>query len=299
MAIRSMTSAVAGLRAQQTAMDVIGNNIANVNTAGFKASQTTFSDMFYQTINGGGTQVDPSQVGYGAQVANVSKNMSKSGYTQTDNATDVYLDGEGFFALGSQTDCSTSGSIYYSRLGKFSTPNGYLCDASGNYVLDDKKKAVQLVSDAATTVTLHPASGADVTITNANYGQLMNISINTDGTITASIDNVTGTLQSVPASGGTASNMHIGFVTFNNPSGLSEAGNSYFTSTQSSGTPNFMVAGTNNSTAMRAGKLEQSNVDLASEFTSMIVTQRGYQANARVITVSDSMLEELVNLKRS
>lgn len=296
MAIRSMTSAVAGLRAQQTAMDVIANNIANVNTAGFKASQTTFSDMFYQTVNGGGAQVDPSQIGYGAQVAGISKNMSKSGYTQTDNATDIYIDGEGFFAVNSKPD--GTGGTFYTRLGHFSTPGGYLCDSSGNYVLNTNGKAVQLVStsttDTSLEVKLHPVTGSDQDITAANYGNLSNISINSDGTISASIDNVSGVLTD-----GAGNKITIGLATFNNPSGLNEAGNSYFTTSESSGAATIQTAGSGNSTSMRAGKLEQSNVDLASEFTSMITTQRGYQADSRVITVSDSMLEELVNLKRS
>lgn len=302
--MRSMQSAVTGLRAQQTAMDVIGNNIANVNTVGFKASVTNFSDLFYQTLTNASATVNPSQVGYGAQVSNVSKNMSTVGASTTDSPYDLYIDGEGFFSVA--TSSTATSPDYYTRVGHFSFNQGYLVDGSGNYVLSSGNTAIDLdgtVTAGVCSVQLKPTDGSsnididDVATANdpkGTYSALTNISINSDGSISATVDNKTGTL--VDGSGNT---IKIGLATFINSSGLSQVGQNYYAATTASGAPTYTTAGNNNSTVIRTGELEMSNVDLAKEFTNMITTERGYQANSRVITVSDTMLEELINLKRS
>ena len=112
--MRSMMSAVTGLKAQQTSMDVIGNNIANVNTAGFKSSSTQFEDLFYQTLSGATVETNPSQVGYGAEVSGVSKNMTSAGATTTDDPWNLYIDGDGYFAVASQTGATTPS--YFTRV---------------------------------------------------------------------------------------------------------------------------------------------------------------------------------------
>lgn len=318
--MRSMTSAVTGLRAQQTAMDVIGNNIANVNTAGFKSGSTNFEDLFYQTVNSGTTQVNPSQVGYGSQVANVSKNMTNQGANQTDNPTDLYIDGDGFFAVNTKQD--GSGQTYYSRVGNFHfDQNGNLNDSNGNYVISNfnnnttgQPEGVKLCDTTLTgmntagSVILRANDGSgdieltkgDGTAANPNtFAQLSNISIASDGSITASIGNTTGTIYEYDTATAGYTQEQIQLNTFMNEAGLLQDGNNYFLATKSSGTANRTTAGGTNKTVIRSNALEMSNVDLAKEFTDMIVTQRGFQANSRVITVSDSMLDELINLKRS
>jgi flagellar hook protein FlgE len=105
---------------------------------------------------------------------------------------------------------------------------------------------------------------------------------------------MTGTIKNA-----TENDVDIALANFVNPNGLNESGNSYYVAGVSSGNPSYVIAGSGNATVIRSGELEMSNVDLAKEMTNMIVTERGFQANSRVITVSDSMLEELVNLKRS
>lgn len=300
--MRSMMSAVTGLRAQQTAMDVIGNNIANVNTTGFKSSSTNFEDLFYQTLDAGTQQVNPSQVGYGSQVSNVSKNMTSTGATQTDNPTDLYIDGQGFFAVNTKAD--GTGQTYFTRVGNFHfDQTGKLVDSSGNYVESNLGAAgvyknVHLDTDATSAAWLIPNDGtAAVQITSGtNFAQLSNISINSDGSIKASIGNKTGTISS---DGTAANDIKVGLATFLNDSGLSEVGSNYYLASQSSGAANYTTGGGTNATVIRSNALEMSNVDLAKEFTDMITTQRGFQANSRVITVSDSMLDELINLKRS
>jgi flagellar hook protein FlgE len=320
--MKSLSSAVSGLEAQQTAMNVIGNNIANVNTDGFRSSSTNFEDLFYQTLNPGTSEVDPSQVGYGAQVSNVSKNMTSQGATQTDNPTDLYIDGSGYFAVNTKLDPSTNapiGQTYYTRVGHFSfDQNGYLVDGNGNYVMsestDESTGDVTLspvdLGNATTPMYLIPNDGSAPILINGtnppddsgtNISQLSNIAIGSDGSITASLGDATGTIAtSSDATAGVATNPErIGLANFLNEAGLSEVGNNYYVASQSSGAPSYTTAGNNNSTVIRTNALEMSNVDLASEFTNMIITERGFQANARVITVSDSMLDELLSLKRS
>ena len=136
--LRSLSSGVAGMKAHQTRLDVIGNNISNVNTYGFKSSRTTFSSVYYQTttaakastaINGGG--VNANQIGYGSQVMGIDVLMTRSGFTSTGQSTDLAIAGEGFFQV-----MDGSGNIYYTRNGAFKfDSNGYLVDSNGNYVL--------------------------------------------------------------------------------------------------------------------------------------------------------------------
>lgn len=308
--VRSMSSAVAGLRSEQTAMDVIGNNIANVNTAAFKSSQTNFSDIYYQSLKGASSAINPSQVGYGSQVASINKNMTTGGSSPTDNPYDVFINGEGFLAVNTSTD--GTGGTFYTRLGSLKiTADGYLRDQNGNVVLGKDGTAEQpihLVSNTVTPPAVPPADAYDVYlqpeggtaqhITAANYSQLMNIQINPDGSISGSLDNVVGKLTFAPvAPATTGTPLQISLATFLNPAGLTENGDSYYTANAASGPANYTTAGT--TTKLDTGRLESSNVDLANEFTNMITVQRAYQANSRIITVSDSMLEELVNLKRS
>lgn len=319
--MRSMQSAVTGLRAQQTAMDVIGNNIANVNTVGFKASLAEFSDLFYQTLNSGNETVAPSQVGYGAQMSNVSKNMTSVGAQTTDNPTDLYLDGEGFFGVTADPNGKTP--QYFTRVGNFSfNTQGYLVDkATGFYVMGYDASAVapnpkmspikintNTIAGSPTTYTnviklVPTGGGAAIDIDDSGtFAGLTDVSINSDGSITAKVNNTTGKLYiggTHGSAGADGQKLQIGLSTFLNSSGLAQVGNNFYVATESSGAANETTPGTNNNTQIRTGELEMSNVDVAKEFTNMIQTQRGFQANSRIITVSDSMLEELVNLKRS
>ncbi len=434
--VRAMYSGVAGLRAHQTRMDVIGNNIANVNTYGFKASRTTFRDVYYQTLSGAsqGTQlrggVNPTQVGYGAQVASIDILMGQSGFQPTDNGMDVAIAGQGFLQVQ-----DAAGNVFYTRAGMLTIDaNGNVIDSAGNFVLgasgadartaapssgkiqvtvppvqDNQafdEKAVTLFGNFSQTVklncigagengnmTVHFAKGTPgvptkavlegttVTITfdplesfddvsdinkyltiasgtpgdpadpattvgivdgNGNY--ISQDSIPGGGFVLSDVifpvDTDTPTV-SQPLSGealsklgtfkteegrsfalqevkdltsisigsdGVISGNHaihgtlvlgrIDLAIFNNPEGLNAEGNTYFSQSANSGDPYICVAGTSGSGGLQAGTLEMSNVDLSAEFTDMITTQRGFQANARIITVTDEMLSELVNLKR-
>ncbi|MFT9055170.1 MAG: flagellar hook-basal body complex protein [Ethanoligenens sp.] len=337
--MRALNSAVTGLRAQQTAMDVIGNNIANVNTAGFKSSRTDFSDLFYQTLQGGTNTTNASEVGYGTKVSGISKDMSTTGYTATGISSNLFISGNGYFIVSNDDGSHTAGTSksdlaantatvndLYTRVGNFkTTADGYLVDASGNYVMGVDASTLQTAAIKLHAInfvgsTFHPSDATgttgDVTIldpnsttatdaTHVKWGSsaIQDMTFNQDGTISATINGVKGTFEygtSVGATGAAATdNMTIGLASFANQDGLTQAGNTSFASSASSGSASYMQPMNNNQTYLVSGGLEQSNVDLAQEFTNMIVTQRGFQANSRVITVADSLLEEIVNLKRS
>lgn len=263
--MRSLYSAISGIKNHQIKMDVIGNNIANVNTTGFKRSRVTFSTMLSQTLKGaaaptatptGGTNA--IQVGMGSSIGSIDQIMTQGSQQSTGNPTDMMIQGAGFFTLS--PDGGTT--LYYSRSGAFTLDsNGDLVDpASGAYVLD--------------------SSGATINIppTVDSY------SIAQDGSITT-------ITAGVPTAGPV-----IGVSTFANPGGLTSIGGSFYTESTNSGAAVLAAVGL--ASKVLSNVVEMSNVDLSTEFTDMIVAQRGFQANSRVITVSDTLLEELINLKR-
>ena len=313
--VRSMYSGVSGLRTHQTRMDVIGNNIANVNTYGFKASRATFRDIYYQTLQGatapgennrnGGTS--PNQVGYGVALNTIDKQMSQSGFAFTDNSLDVAIDGEGFIMLE-----SASGEKFYTRAGILDIDaNGNLVDGNGNFVLGNNS---EINIDGAGTITTAPddmilnsgtAEKGKINILNGitcnpavTVGDFKSITISKTGEIIGNIKKEIA--QGPPAvfAEGIVKLGRISTAVFDNPKALNEAGSNYFTKSINSGEARAVIPGLAAGGAIVSGALELSNVDLSKEFSDMITTQRGFQANSRIITVSDQMLEELVNLKR-
>lgn len=280
--MRSLYSGVAGLRTHQTRMDVIGNNIANVNTYGYKSQRATFRDMYYQTTQAASDGKNSKQLGYGSQIGSIDTMMDQAGFASTDRPLDAYIDGEGFFVV---QDPQNTSDVLYTRLGALSfmpdsaNPTTFkLVDMNGNSV-KGVSGAGALTNDSAIS-TLN-------NIEIANFNNYTNVSIGSNGKITG-IDN-TGAVQTL----GT-----IAVAKVPNPEGLSLQGNSYYKAIKNTGTIVAENAGEKGVGGFVTGALEMSNVDLASEFTSMITAQRGYQANSRIISVVDSMLEELVNLKR-
>jgi flagellar hook protein FlgE len=275
--IRSLYSGVSGLRNHQTKLDVISNNIANVNTAGYKSQRVIFKDLYYQTMASasapgaakGGT--NPMQLGYGSKIASIDMINTRSGYQTTDVATDLYISGDGYFRVR-----DTAGEINYTRVGAFNfDAEGKLVDSSGSIVsgwLD-----ITGVQDETTISNIVIPNIADYT----------EIAVGPDGTINA-----------IDSSGDTVTLARIALAKFPNPNALSMQGNQYYKQTQNTGEPKYAVPGSDATGSLIANGLEMSNVDLSKEFTDMIVTQRGFQANSRSITTSDEILQELVNLKR-
>lgn len=263
--LRSMFSAISGLRSHQTMMDVVGNNIANVNTTGYKNSRATFQESLTQVIRGatdatpavGGT--GPMQIGLGARIAATDTNYTQGATQVTGRPSDLAIQGDGFFRVESD------GETFYQRGGAFNWDvAGNLVTPNGAFVLDD----------AGAPINFDPA-----TVTDPQVGQ--------DGTVTGR--DATGAAVAI----GT-----IGLSRFANSNGLERVGSGLFRETANSGAPIDGTPNTNGLGFLQSGTLEMSNVDLAAEFTNMIIAQRGFQANSRTITSSDEILQELVNLKR-
>ena len=330
--LRSMDSAVSGLRAHQNKLDVIGHNIANVNTNGFKAQNYTFKDTMYQTstasTNGTASAggVNAAQYGYGALMGVISMDMTASTPTYKGgfNAT---IDGSGFFITNSQRlDAQTvsgtadegvlkSSSFGFTRVGQFNIDsNGYITDGNGNFVYgfrvndDGTNQSTNLETLRVPAGVLQKANGDyDITWKDAPDAAMeaLDVQINKMGDVQVSLKiqyettdaagNVTGTEEKTA----TITIGQVAIATFQNEEGLTKDGNGYYVSTPSdnTGTGSAGRPGDGRSTLM-PGYLEASNVDMATEFSEMIMTQRGFQANSKIITVSDEILNDLINMKR-
>lgn len=412
--IRSMFSAISGLRAHKTMLDVVGNNIANVNTAGFKSSAVLFQDVLSQNIQGAGAGAptadiggtNASQVGLGVKVGRVSTSFSQGALQRTDREMDFAIRGDGFFSVKSAGEnlYTRAGSLSLDAQGRLVTATGGLvqgwsADPSGVINTDSMAGNISvpvgdLVPPVATTdVSMggnlaagdtigtsyttstevfdtqgapHLASftfaktAADEWTVSGSYGSPASPIALTDnvltfdggGKLTAPADNTVniaaneipgvpaftlsvssasaeisqfggnanvsvtgqngsaaGSLQALSVSqegvligsysnGRTQPIAQFALMLFGNPSGLEKVGDSSFRETVNSGVAQINSAGIGGRGLISSGTLEMSNVDLASEFTNLIVAQRGFQANSRVITASDQVLADIVNLKR-
>lgn len=304
--MKALYSGVSGMRSHQTKMDVIGNNIANVNTNGYKAQRTTFRDVYYQQIKNptepgnvagiirGGT--NSGQVGYGAQVGSIDTMHTISGYSPTNRSTDVYINGEGYLVV--QT---SNGDRLYTRLGALGFDEaGNLVDVNGSSVMGWN---VEDYGDAASDYAPDYEAGEGTTprtvspITIKDFDNYKNITINEDGTITGTLKTAMTTPANVPEDTVLVIGK-IAIANIPNQNALVLEGNSYYRAGNNTGAITYEEAGTQGTGGLVTYGLEMSNVDLANEFSDMIITQRGYQANTKIISVVDQMLEELVNLKR-
>ncbi|HET6561862.1 MAG TPA: flagellar hook-basal body complex protein [Marmoricola sp.] len=284
--LRSLFAGISGLRVNQTMLDVTGNNIANANTIGFKSSSTVFQDTLSQMLTGatgaaaprGGT--NPVQVGLGVQLAATSTNFNQGSAQTTGRPTDLMIQGDGFFVTqkGEELLFTRAGSFTFDETGTLVTPTGnrvmgYNLDPAGNAI---KGNLVPITLDPANAV---PAAPAGVELTSYNIGS--------DGKIRGIFDD--GVQRELG---------QVAMADFNNPMGLEKVGETSFRASANSGQPELGVASEGRLGTLIGGALEMSNVDLAAEFTNLILAQRGFQASSRVITTSDSVLEELVNIKR-
>lgn len=265
--LRSLFTGISGLRAHQQMLDVTSNNIANVNTVGFKSSSTVFEDTLSQTIAGAGAPganqggTNPVQVGLGVQLAATETNFTQGSSQYTGRTSDLMINGDGFFQVKNQ------GQLNYTRAGSFQA------DAAGHLVSPDGS-------------ILQDANGGDLDVSALNSGTYVSWSIAANGDVNA-VDN-TGTTTKL----GT-----VAMATFANPGGLQKVGDTQFQATRNSGAAQVGAPGTGSRGKLTPGYLEMSNVDLSGELTGLIISERGFQANSRVITTSDEVLQTLVNLK--
>lgn len=261
--IRALWTAASGMQSQQINIDVIANNLANVNTTGFKKSRPDFQDLMYQNLKSVGspstnsTQVPSGiQIGLGSKAAAVTKVFSAGNITQSGNDLDMAIEGDGFFQIQ-----LPDGATAYSRDGAFKK------DSQGRIVNSDG----------------YPLTPEMVIPNNASK-----VSIGNDGTVT-----VLQAGQSSPTSVGT-----IQLATFSNPAGLSSMGHNLYQPTDASGTANTGTAGQNGIGAISQGFLEMSNVSVMEEMVNMIVSQRAYETNSKAVQAADEMLQQTNNIKR-
>ncbi len=404
--MRSMFMGVSGLRNHQLKMDVIGNNIANVNTLGFKSSRVTFQELFNQTIRSavspqaGKAGINPMQVGSGVSVSTIDTTHLQGNSQPTENPTDMAIDGNGFFVVGTTlpTAFTRAGNFTRDAYGSLTSPSGlkvfgWVADDSGVFPLKDQAnlRPIQIpigqaINPVATTaisfaqnlgdnttsyqvpVDVSDSKGNKHTIdfnfvhdpvtpnewdwsgsydgvavgggtitfdTDTSYAGVVGNSVSLN-LAAAGADNMTieldfshltqnasettivpniingypaGTLKSftispngsiigIYSNGLSRAIAQVAVAAFNNPGGLIKQGENMYTESINSGLKQIGEAGSGGRGTIIPSSLEMSNVDLAQEFTDMIVTQRGFQANSRILNTSDEMLQELVNLKR-
>lgn len=293
--LRSMYSAVSGLRNHQIMLDVVGNNIANVNTFGFKAGRAVFEDNLSQIVRGAAAPtsagagpgiggINPAQIGLGVRLGGITNIMNQGGLQVTNQTTDLAIQGDGFFTV------EKAGQNFYTRNGAFNfDTEGNLVTSNGSYVLGYQFAPDATAADVApeplpapTPLKLPSAlGGAWAALTMESF------QINPDGKLIGAFSDGSKRVFG-----------QVAISTFNNPQGLEKVGGSMYTATTNSGTPKTGWPASGGRGTVESGTLEMSNVDLAQEFTNLIVSQRGFQANSRVVTASDEVLQDLVNMKR-
>lgn len=261
--IRALYTAATGMKAQETNIDVISNNLANVNTTGYKKSIPSFQDLFYQSVVEPGaptsaTTSNPTgiQIGLGVKTASVQKVFSQGDLQSTNNPLDVAIEGDGFFQIQ-----MPDGSTAYSRSGSFRLTQDGTITTSDGYTVDP---AITVAPDA------------------------QSITIGKDGQVA----------QVTPGSAAPATIGTLTAVRFPNNSGLKPVGQNLYVETEASGSPTsgkFADAGFGR---LSQGFLESSNVSVVEQVVNMITAQRAYEASSKGITTSDEMLSQAINLKR-
>ena len=292
--LRSLFAGISGLRVNQTMLDVTGNNIANANTIGFKSSSTVFQDTLSQMLTAstatsgtrGGT--NPIQIGLGVQVAETSGNFTQGSNETTGVGTDMMLNGDGFFVVQS------GNTNTYTRAGAFHFDNtGNLVAADGKFVMGytatgaDPNETIPLDAQGNPTGGLVRLNIHEIDASLPAGVNISSYEIGSDGKITGMFSD--GNQRTIG---------QIAVADFTNPQGLDKVGDTQFAETSGSGTPQIGLAGMGTRGTLTVGSLEMSNVDLAQEFTNLILAQRGFEASSKVITTSDQVLDDLVNMKR-
>lgn len=288
--LRALTSGVSGIQQFQNRLDVIGNNIANSNTIAFKAARVDFADAFSQTLqvssaSSSGSGQAGMQVGSGVATSSVKNIFTQGALNRTGVGTDLAIDGDGFFVVKDPV----SAIEYVTRAGDFRID-------SNNYLITNKGMRLQGYNHADNTPT---GVRGDIQIdaqyvppTTSPTAKMTTFSIGRDGTVNVHMSDATQYIRG-----------QILMQRFSDPQALLKEGDNLYSGIASAGplggaTPLAAAPGSNGLGGIESSALELSNVDLANEFANLIATQRGFQASARIITTSDEILQELVNLKR-
>lgn len=269
--VRSLWTGAAGMIAQQTNVDTIANNLANINTSGYKRENAEFKSLLYQTIQEASTDSNGKekpvgiQVGLGVRNSAISSQFTQGPINETGADWDFAIVGDGFFAIQME-----DGNVGYTRSGSFKMSIGNtgstLCDASGRPVLDTNGAPIVVDSTMSTS----------------------KLTVDTDGRLM--YPDESGNAQPL--------GMQIGLVQFNNPAGLTKLSDSLYKETSASGTARWESnEAVLEKSQLRNKYLEASNVQAADEMVNLIIAQRAYEMNSKVITASDTMLQQANNLK--
>lgn len=283
--IGTLTSGVSAMRSFTKGLEVIGNNISNVNTVGYKSSHTSYSDSFSNTLrgsapsNGATPNMSSTQVGTGVRISGITSNYTQGGITTTGVASDLGISGNGFFRVVNSVD----GQEYASRAGNFRFDDqGFLVTSEGYRVQGLTGTPPTAVGDIRLNQT--PPAGT----------QLQSYSIDRLGNVVEFYSD-----------GSSVTTNRLLLQSYTDPSALQKVGNNLYTGFAAAGAVGGVALsaannapGENGLGTIESGTLELSNVDLTEQFANMITTQRSFQASARLVTVSDSVLEDIVNLKR-
>lgn len=279
--MRSLWSAASGMIAQQTNLDTISNNLANVNTAGYKKDTVEFKSLLYQTLqspstnSAGENKPVPAQVGLGTRTSSITTVFTQGNLQETSNTTYMAIEGSGFFKVR-----DSDGNTCYTRDGSFGfqpTEGGMmLCTSQGYPVLDQNNNTIVIAS---------PARAEDVTV-------------DREGNIFVATGENGQKVALTSVANGQNYNQKIGLVQFNNPAGLSSVGGNMYQTTPASG--NAIEESTTpgvTTSLVHQGYIEMSNVQVADEMVNMIVAQRAYEMNSKAIQASDEMLQQANNLR--
>ncbi len=281
----AMFTGVSGLINNGEAMNVIGNNISNVNTIGFKYGRTLFSDMLSANIG------NNSQVGRGVQIQKVDNVFGQSSFQTTENTTDLALQGDSFFVLADPNTATgatvTNAQAYFTRAGAFRV------DSNTNFVNPDGYKVLSSTGAPINFASDVPAGGTFSKVTK----------VDSDGTITYMYKDSAGLSQTRVLGGATP--IKLGAMIIQNTGSLVKTGGTLFKGTVGSGSTDTWTASSSAfasldgaSERVFSNSLELSNVDLASQFVQMITTQRAYSANSKTITTVDQMTQDVLNIIR-
>lgn len=265
MSVQTLYTAATGMEALETKLDVIANNMANINTTGFKKDRANFEDLFYRqhklpgSIDADGNLTSTGvEVGLGVRVSSTQTNHTQGALQQTDNPLDLAIEGDGFFQV------STSNGEFYSRAGNFGV------NADGNLVL----------GSAHTGWVLNPPINLPI--------DAIDVSVSSEGVVEY---RTTGQAQLQQAG-------QLQIATFINPDGLLKLGDNLYQETSASGTPNLANPGQPGFGVVAQGALEASNVEPVTELIDLITTQRAFELNSQVVQAGDQIMQVATNLRR-
>lgn len=295
--LRSLYSGIGGMNNFQNKLDVIGNNISNVNTSGFKKGRTTFNDLVSQQMQGAGAAgngrggTNPQQIGLGGGMSTIDTINTQGSLQSTGRDLDMAISGDGYFVVqeGEELFYTRAGSFYLDSEGRLVNGDGLSVLGLGAENVENVLENGEIPQGDLEELFIPAGETGDFFGFEGELGEASLQSFNVAPS---------GEINGVFSNGETAVIGLLSMANFANPGGLNKAGNNTYGVSANSGDPQIGIAGSQGKGNLVGATLEMSNVDLSGEFAEMIVAQRGFQANTRMITTSDEILQELVNLKR-